>query len=270
MKPFDELDSRTLGQVELLLTDIDDTLTTEGRLTAAAYGALERLRQAGLKVVPVTGRPAGWCDHIARMWPVDGIVGENGAFAFIYDHERRRMRSIEAAELGDMARNRARLTALGEEILAKVPGTALASDQPYRLADLAIDFCEDVPALPREAVARIVALFEAAGCTAKVSSIHVNGWFGRYDKLSMVETLLAREFGIRLTPDCQRVAFSGDSPNDAPLFGAVALSIGVANIRDMLDQVAHKPAFVTRGRGGAGFVEIADRLIAARQAAIAI
>jgi HAD superfamily hydrolase (TIGR01484 family) len=268
MKALDALDSRTLGQVEVLLTDIDDTLTTEGRLTAAAYGALERLQQAGVKVVPVTGRPAGWCDHIARMWPVDGIIGENGAFAFVYDRRQRKMRSIQAAELGDMQRNRARLSALGEEILAKVPGTALASDQPYRLADLAIDFCEDVPPLPREAVSRIVALFEAAGATAKVSSIHVNGWFGRYDKLSMARTVLAGEFGIALTPHCMRIAFSGDSPNDAPMFGAVALSIGVANIRDMLDQVAHKPAFVTRGRGGAGFVEIADRLIAARRAAV--
>jgi len=266
MKAFDELDLATLAQVDLLLTDIDDTLTTEGRLTAAAYCALERLQQAGVKVVPVTGRPAGWCDHIARMWPVDGIVGENGAFAFVYDRARRRMRSILSAELGDVKQNRARLTALGEEILAKVPGTALASDQPYRLADLAIDFCEDVPPLPRAAVARIVALFEAAGATAKVSSIHVNGWFGRYDKLSMAKTLLAGEFGIALTPDCMRVAFSGDSPNDAPMFGALALSIGVANIRDMLEAVAHKPAYVTAGRAGAGFVEIAERLIAARRA----
>ncbi len=63
-----------------VLADIDDTITTEGRLTPEAYAALGRLHDAGLIVVPITGRPAGWCDHIARMWPVSGVVGENGAF----------------------------------------------------------------------------------------------------------------------------------------------------------------------------------------------
>ena len=81
MRPLAELDARG---IRALLFDIDETLTTEGKLTAQAYAALERLHAAGKKVVAVTGRPAGWCDHIARMWPVDAVVGENGAFYFFY------------------------------------------------------------------------------------------------------------------------------------------------------------------------------------------
>ena len=77
MKPIAQLEPRG---VTSLLFDIDDTLTTEGRLTGAAYAALERFKVAGKRAIAVTGRPAGWCDHIARMWPLDAVVGENGAF----------------------------------------------------------------------------------------------------------------------------------------------------------------------------------------------
>ncbi|MEO8143284.1 MAG: HAD-IIB family hydrolase, partial [Betaproteobacteria bacterium] len=136
-----------------LLFDIDDTLTTDGRLTAEAYGAMERLKRAGKLLVPITGRPAGWCDHIARMWPVDAVVGENGAFYFC----RARGRQIRHFHDDEQTRagNRARLQAIGRQILRQVPGCALASDQPYRESDLAIDFCEDVPPLPLETAARI-------------------------------------------------------------------------------------------------------------------
>ena len=149
-----------------VLTDIDDTLTTEGRLTAEAYGALERLRDAGFLVLPITGRPAGWCDHIARMWPVDAVVGENGAFYFRYDEAARKLVKRFLASDTERAGNRKRLEAVRDTILAAVPGAALASDQLYREADLAVDFCEDVAPLPRAEVDRIVALFETAGATA--------------------------------------------------------------------------------------------------------
>jgi HAD superfamily hydrolase (TIGR01484 family) len=186
VKPLAELEVRG---VRAVLVDIDDTLTTEGKLTAAAYSALERLAQAGLRVVPVTGRPAGWCDHIARMWPVDAVVGENGAFYFFYDRTRLYKRFHDDAVV--RAEKRARLQMVANRILAAVPGCALASDQPYRETDLAIDYCEDVPPLPLEAAERIAALMREAGLSAKVSSIHVNGWFGDYDKLAMSRILFA-------------------------------------------------------------------------------
>lgn len=261
MQSLDHLTPARLRNVRILLTDIDDTITSDGRLEADAYQALHRLKQMGLAVVPVTGRPAGWCDHIARMWPVDGVIGENGAFYFVYDRAAKKMRQEFWTDAAEMRRNRARLDALGEQILAAVPGCALASDQPYRLADLAVDFCEDVPPLPERAVERIVEQFEAAGAIAKVSSIHVNGWFGDYDKLTMTRRFLAKEFGLTSQDSADQIIFSGDSPNDAPMFGAFDLSVGVANVRDMMHRIAQPPAFVTNGHSGAGFAELANHIL---------
>src|SRR4051794_35329608 len=246
-----------------VLTDIDDTLSTEGRITAAAYSALERLQRAGMLVIPVTGRPAGWCDHIARMWPVDAVVGENGALYTRYDHDRRKL-TTRSVESGDPRQNQQRLLAIAERILREVPGCAVASDQAYRQSDLAIDYCEDVPRLPTNSVDRIVALMEAEGMTAKVSSIHVNGWFGHYDKLGMTRTLLREVFAIDLDSARQDFIFIGDSPNDAPMFGYFPLSVGVANVRDFEGRLDAEPKYVTERRSGEGFVEMVGRLLAQR------
>jgi HAD superfamily hydrolase (TIGR01484 family) len=254
MKPLSALDAHA---VDFILLDIDDTLTTEGKLTAAAYAALERLRQAGKRVIPVTGRPAGWCDHIARMWPVDAVVGENGAFYFWFAAGKLGKRFIDDAPT--RAERRARLQAIGERILRDVPGAAIASDQPYRETDLAIDFCEDVPPLPVAAVQRIVALMQESGLTAKVSSIHVNGWFGRYDKLATTRVLFAERFGLALERCNRHVVFVGDSPNDAPMFDFFDASVGVANVRRFAGLA---PKFVTQAEAGAGFAELAQHLLA--------
>jgi HAD superfamily hydrolase (TIGR01484 family) len=264
MQPLAAFSLADRRRIRGVLTDIDDTLTTEGRLTAEAYGALERLRDAGFLVLPITGRPAGWCDHIARMWPVDAVVGENGAFYFRYDEAARKLVKRFLASDTERAGNRKRLEAVRDTILAAVPGAALASDQLYREADLAVDFCEDVAPLPRAEVDRIVALFEMAGATAKVSSIHVNGWFGSYDKLGMTRTMLKECFGIELDAARDAFVFAGDSPNDSPMFGFFPHAVGVANVRDFEDRLTAKPAYVTPSRCGAGFVELADTLIAAR------
>jgi HAD superfamily hydrolase (TIGR01484 family) len=256
MKPLSELDPRG---VRAVLLDIDETLTTAGKLTAGAYAALERLQHAGLRVVPVTGRPAGWCDHIARMWPVDAVVGENGAFYFFHNADRleKRFQDSEAVR----ADKRARLHAVAEQILAAVPGCALASDQPYRETDLAIDYCEDVPPLPVEAAQRIAELMRQAGLTAKVSSIHVNGWLGEYDKLGMTRRLFSERFGLDLGSANRGVVYAGDSPNDAPMFAFFEKSVGVANVRRFEHLLTDKPKYVTRAASGAGFAELADHLL---------
>jgi HAD superfamily hydrolase (TIGR01484 family) len=247
-----------------VLADIDDTITTEGRLTAAAYGALERLAEAGLPVGLVTGRPAGWCDMIARFWPVAGVVGENGAFYFAYDAGARRMLRVFSVGEAARAEARARLDAIRDRVLAEVPGAAVSADQLYRETDLAIDFCEDVPALPVGEVARIKAIFESEGATAKVSSIHVNGWFGEWDKLTMSRRFAAERLGLDVERDRACVIYCGDSPNDAPMFGFFPNACGVANVRDFSGRMEAEPGWVAQGRGGEGFVEIAERLLEAR------
>jgi HAD superfamily hydrolase (TIGR01484 family) len=266
MRPLADLSPQARSRIVGVLADIDDTITSDGRLTAAAYAALERLHTAGIKVIPVTGRPAGWCDHIARMWPVDAVVGENGAFWMRYDGEARRLKTVFVGH--PPPDRQSRIEKLSAEILAAVPGCALASDQFCRVADLAIDFCEDVTPLPPAAVDAIVQRMEAAGMRAKVSSIHVNGWFGDYDKLSTTQRMLAEEFGIVLenATERERWIFVGDSPNDVPMFGFFPHSVGVANVLDFADRLEAKPAWITGARSGAGFVELAEALLAARRA----
>jgi len=265
MRPLRKFPADQRRVAEVVLTDIDDTLTTDGRLPAASLAALEDLNKAGLRVVPVTGRPAGWCDHIARMWPVDAVVGENGAFYFAYDRGRRTMRSEFAKHGPQRQEDRIRLDALRATILAEVPGSAIASDQDYRIADLAIDFREDVEPLPATAVDRIVELFTQAGATAKVSSIHVNGWYGTYDKLTMTRRCLHDLFDIDVDVDAdnERIVFAGDSPNDAPMFAFFRHSVGVANIHRF--DLPAQPAWVTDAESAAGFRELADALLSARR-----
>ncbi|WP_048647129.1 HAD-IIB family hydrolase [Nitratireductor soli] len=263
MRPFHTLDACRLCDVGFVLTDIDDTLTTDGRLPSIAYEALERLSGAGVKVVPVTGRPAGWCDLIARLWPVDAVVGENGAFYFACEAGGGMTRVF--AQAGETRlENRRRLDDLATSILANVPGARISADQPFRDADLAIDFAEDGPRLGEAEVSRIVACFEAAGAVAKVSSIHVNGWFGHYDKLAMTRRLFAERYDLDIDKENGRVVFVGDSPNDAPMFGFFANSVGVANFADFRDTVATPPKWITRRAGGAGFAEVAAAVLKAR------
>ena len=259
MKPLADLPARGVRGV---LFDIDETLTTEGRLTAQAYSAMESLKDAQLLVVPITGRPAGWCDHIARMWPVDAVVGENGAFYFWHEAGRLGKRYVD--DDATRVAKRARLGAIADRILSAVPGCALASDQAYREADLAIDFCEDVPALPLAAAERIAHLMREAGLTAKISSIHVNGWFGDYDKLATTRLLVRERFGLDLERANASLVFAGDSPNDAPMFGFFERSVGVANVRRFAGRLAAEPKFVARGESGAGFAELAAHLLAGR------
>ena len=264
MKPLAQFPREARARVRAVLTDIDDTLTTEGRLEAVSYTALERLRAAGLLVIPVTGRPAGWCDHIARMWPVDGVVGENGAFWFLHDERAQKLVKRYVTGDAERAKRASRLDAIAARVLHEVPGCAIASDQPYREADLAIDFREDVPELPRTAVSRIVAIMEEEGLTAKVSSIHVNGWFGGYDKLSTARLMLREVFSIDADTARETIVFAGDSPNDQPMFGFFPNAVGVANVRDMADLMTQLPAYITTSRGARGFAELADALLDAR------
>jgi len=267
MKPLSAFPVHIARGVSCVFTDIDDTLTIDGRLPANAYSAMEALHKAGIFVAPITGRPAGWCDMIARTWPIAGVVGENGAFYFAYDAQSRKMRRVYEIDAATRAANRQKLARVQARVLAEVKGAAVSADQAYREADLAIDFCEDVPPLDEAAVLRIKEIFEEAGAVAKVSSIHVNGWFGAYDKLSMSRRFAKEQLGVDLETARERVVFCGDSPNDSPMFAYFPYACGVANVQDFAGRMDAEPAFVAQSRGGDGFVEIANMLLKARQRA---
>jgi len=264
MQPLRALPEALRRAIRGVFSDIDDTISTGGRITSEAYAAIARLRASGLLVVPVTGRPAGWCDHIARMWPVGAVVRENGALYMRHDDRGRKLKKRYAIAARERESARKRRARIAERILRDVPGCALASDQPYRECDLAIDYCEDVPALPPAGVERIVALMREAGLTARVSSIHVNGWLGGYDKLTMTRLLLREEFGVDLDADRERYVFVGDSPNDASMFEFFPCSVGVANLRRFEGHIVTPPKYMAAHAAGAGFAELADFLLAGR------
>jgi HAD superfamily hydrolase (TIGR01484 family) len=242
--------------------DLDDTLTEDGRVVPAAFQALADLQSAGLKTVIITGRPAGWVDHLARMWPVDGVVGENGGLWFWHDGERLQRRFLQSEP--ERRANKTRLQALEQVILDRVPGCAVSVDQPYRELDLAIDFCEDVPALPDQAIDEIVETFENAGAVCKVSSIHVNGWFGEFDKLEGCRRFLAERWAESLNDAKQRWAFFGDSANDEPMFAFFPHSVGVANVAKFLPRLKSPPTYITEKSGGTGFADGIAHILSAR------
>lgn len=264
MKNLSEFNSK----IEFVLTDIDDTLTTEGQLTSEAYEALWQLHDAGFKVIPITGRPAGWCEMIARFWPVAGVVGENGGFYFRYAANKgetiKKMQRWFFANESEMQTNKSKLKIIEDEVFKKVPSAALASDQFCRLMDLAIDFCEDVPALPQSQIDEIVQIFKNHGAEAKVSSIHVNGWFGEYDKLTTTFKFLKNEFNLEQNQVLEKCIFVGDSPNDEPMFKTFKHSFGVANVLHFKERIKNMPQYVSPSVGGAGFKEITERLLALR------
>ena len=262
--PLLDMPNADLANLKLVLTDIDDTLTLHGRLPAIAYEALERLQKAGIKVVAVTGRPAGWCDLIARIWPVDAVVGENGAFYFQYDPASRKMRRVYAQDEPVRHGNVARLHALAEGILKQFPGTAWASDQAYREIDVAIDFAEDVAPLPFSVAQKIAEEFHKNGASAKVSSIHVNAWFGEHDKLTMSLRMMQELFDIDGNKLNSKIAYLGDSPNDAPMYAHFYNGIGVANLGPFAPLMTHLPRYITLGEGGIGFSEFTDSVLGAR------
>ena len=261
MKPFKKFPKNLKPTIRFVLTDIDDTLTIKGRLPSVAFAGMENLQKAGIQVIPITGRPAGWCDHIARMWPVAGVVGENGAFYFRYDDAGKKMIRRYFKTKKERKEDWKKLEKIKQEILKTIPGCRVSADQAYREADLAIDFCEDVPPLPIKDIEQIVRCFNEAGAQAKISSIHVNGWFGDYDKLSMTRFFFEEVFKVSLDEIKERVVFTGDSPNDSPMFSYFPHSVGVANVLHFKERMDCYPAWITEKEGGYGFAEMVDTLL---------
>ncbi len=259
MEPFSSIQPQRAQKLRYVLCDIDDTITTGGKLPAESYAALWRLHDAGYGVIPVTGRPAGWCDLIVRQWPVTAVVGENGAFVYYFREGRRLTFTHPSVADGDI---QGRLAAVRDACLAGVPGCRVSKDQFARIYDVAIDFNEDPPYLGFEAADQIQAIAQSLGAVAKVSSIHVNAWFGDYNKLDMTRLFLKEVLG---EPDDdairEKVIFFGDSPNDEPMFAFFPTSCGVANIRPFAGKMTCLPAFVTAEESGRGFAEAIQHLL---------
>ncbi len=262
--PLSKARMEILSRAAGVCFDLDDTFTSSGKIASEAWRSLWAAHEAGLAMVAVTGRPAGWCDLVCRYWPVAGVVGENGAFYFAHDKKRRRIVRRFARSARKREEDRRRLDEVAMSVLRAVPRARISADQPFRIADLAVDFAEDVGPLTGEEVERVVEVMRSHGAAAKVSSIHVNCWFGRYDKQSMLLRFARDRLDLEEADARRRLVYVGDSPNDEPLFATFSLSVGVANVRRFLPEMKAPPAFITKGAEGAGFSELVRAVIRAR------
>ncbi len=255
-----------------VFTDIDDTLTTDGAITRDALAALGALREAGVPVIAITGRPVGWSEPFAQSWPVEAIVAENGGVALQLvtppglpadvdkrNHLTKRYQQDNAKRLS----NYAQMQRVLDRIEHEVPGARRATDSTGRETDIAIDHSE-FEHLDEAQIAAVVALMRSEGMNATVSSIHVNGWFGKHNKWQGACWIVRELWGRDLPAEIAQWAFVGDSTNDVLMFEAFPQSIGVANVRRFEAQLAHKPRYITQGERGAGFAEVASALLAAR------
>lgn len=246
--------------VRFILTDVDDTLTTGGKLLPETFQALQDLHDADIKVVPVTGGCAGWCDQFARLWPVSAVIGENGAFYITMTPQGHLIyRHWQPAEKQRL--NQKRILDVADRILSEIPSLKLAKDQSYRLADVALDYNQDNRDASSDDVSRAIEIFRDAGINAKASSIHINAWIGDFNKSASALTMLENEFGLSEQQMKEQVLYIGDAPNDEPMFKFFPLSVGVANISHHWDQLAHHPAHVTEGESGHGFAEMAEIIL---------
>ena len=260
-QPLADLPRARAREVVGVLTDIDDTLTREGAIEPAALQALQALTDAGLPVFAVTGRPMGWSEPFARAWPLQAIVAENGAVALWRQGDGLAVEYAQDATT--RAANADRLRAAAARVLAEVPGATLARDSAGRVTDIAIDHAEFAH-LDAAAIAQVVAILQAEGMQATVSSIHVNGWFGDHDKWSGARWIVQRRLGRQLAAEVDRWVYVGDSTNDQAMFARFALSVGVANLMDFADRLHTWPTYLAQSARGEGFAELARMLLAAR------
>ncbi len=276
MAPLTDWPATACAGLVGLFTDIDDTLTTDGAITPDALDALGALKAAGLHVIPITGRPVGWSAPFAATWPVDAIVAENGAVALRNIAEnldqngmqrlsgkREQLSKIYQQDAATRTDNFRAMQQVLARIEAEVPGARRATDSPGRETDIAIDHSEFTH-LPQEAIDHAVRIMRAAGMTATVSSIHINGWLGAHNKWEGARWIVQQLFGRALEGEIDRWVYVGDSTNDQIMFQHFTHSVGVANIARFAPQLAHLPRYVTRGERGAGFAELAHHLLAAR------
>lgn len=256
LQSFNRIPPDAARDIRFILFDIDDTITTNGKLTDDAYCAMWALFRAGYSLIPVTGRPAGWCDLMIRQWPVKAIICENGAFALYRDEQD----AIQTLLHPNAAENPApALDKLKCAVLSSVPGARLSQDQFCRLYDVAFDFAEDKPRLSDETVNAIMQKCRELGAICKLSSIHVNAWYGAYDKLSLSKLYFEKIEGISNLE--ARVLFFGDSPNDEPMFSFFPNACGVENVLDFANRMTCLPTYIAEGRGGRGFARAARTLI---------
>ncbi|MFB9216229.1 HAD-IIB family hydrolase [Vibrio sinaloensis] len=255
--------SKDWANIEWVLTDVDDTLTWQGKLPPETLLALNSLKQRGIKVIAVTGACAGWCDHIAQLWPVDAVLGENGAFTL--EKSEKGIRLSSAVPLDTMRAQQAQLKQKIEPLLAQYHDVGLTLDQAYRLCEVAIDIGQNREPLAPELVEQIVSQIHQFGAHATASSIHINAWYGDHSKRNSAFAYL-RSKGLSDQQILDTCCYVGDSLNDQQMFETLPFTVGVQNIEHYWQRLQHKPSTVMSQPGGFGFAEFSQQLLALKNA----
>ena len=266
-KPLSELTFKQAKQIKWLLTDVDDTLTWEGKLPAETLLALDKLNEAGVNIVPVTGACAGWCDQMARLWPVHGVIGENGAFWM--QKNTQGFTSREMTPITKMRQQQSELMLKLDLLLENYPDVTYAYDQRFRFCDVAINLSQDreplAEALCDELLNKVKQLkVDGQSVNAALSSIHLNVWVGNHSKRLTAEKYLLENGAIKSIIE-NEIAYIGDSLNDESMYAWLPLTFGVNNIIKVLPKLTAKPAYLTKQNGGYGFVELAEIILQAKQ-----
>lgn len=263
--PVEDISPEFCRTLKLVFTDIDGTITKNGQILDESYTALWDLFRAGIDVVPVTGRPAGWCDHIARMWPVRGVIGENGAFFYLYDRKNRKMLRNYLISEGEKAKGKIVLERIKNRVLEEVPEAGIAADQPFRIADLAIDYCEDVEPISKEGIKKICQIISEEGGTYKISDIHINCWYGSFNKINGVKEFIQKVYHTDFSLMIKNATYIGDSPNDEPIFRVFPVTIAVANLKNFIDEISYFPNYITHEESAYGFSEAVKVILKKRK-----
>ena len=248
--------------VKWVLTDVDDTLTCEGRLPPETLIALDKLRKNGIKVVAVTGASAGWCDHIAHLWPVDAVLGENGAF--IMEKQRGRLTVRSDRPMEEVRHQQAVLKQQIEVLLLDYPGMELTLDQSYRLCEVAVDIGQNRSAVDQLTVDEIMEKIHQLGAHATASSIHINAWYGEHSKKATSFCYL-KEQGLSEDEIMSTTCYVGDSMNDQQMFEVLPKTVGVANVKKFWNRLKYKPSIVMSQSGGYGFAEFVEQLLSCKE-----
>ncbi len=265
MSPLSAFPANDLANIEYIFSDVDDTITTHARVTSRVLAAMEALGAAGVKIVPVTGRPAGWCHGLARAWPIAGIVAENGAAAYWLDAQAKQQEMFWKTDAFARAQQRAALSAIQSEALASFPLFNASQDQFMRVGDIAFDHAENTqPPVPAAQIQALVDFLKSKSLTTAVSSIHAHGAFGTRNKFTMTCAFIETAFGESFEAINARSIFIGDSHNDAPMFDRFTHTVGVANV---VPDLPTPPRYVTHAREGEGFIEMAQAVLRAKQSA---
>ncbi|MGN0906797.1 MAG: HAD family hydrolase [Bullifex sp.] len=229
--------------VSLIISDVDDTITSKGRLLPEALSALYEAEEKGYRTILLSGGSAGWCEVYLRQWPVYMVIAESGAVLLYKDEEGQiRYRQNPAITPDDLKKRDELLRMIGEE--------HLSSDQYARLYDIAVDLSR----VSERELEDIMDMAGRMGARMAKSSIHLNIWFGDYSKskglLSFMELC-----GIDRATLLSRSMYFGDAPNDDEMFALIPASVGMKSVEDRKSEFSHLPAYIASEYGGKGFSE---------------